>query len=452
MSILSANEQSSIQTFEFRYLHPSGEERIIEAVQTDLLDHPAVAGIVVNARDITERRRAEQELQRNEAFLAEGERLSHTGSWVWKLGSDEMTWSPEHFRILGYEQCRPSLSLFWERIHVDDRARLQQVFEKAVRENGDFDTEFRVVLPDGSVRFIASVSHAVTNSSGRICELMGTSMDITERKLAEDALQQTQAQLAHVARVASMGELTASIAHEVSQPLTGITVNATAGLRWLSAEPANLEKARENLMRINRDGNRAAAVVTRIRALFRKSDFRVEPLDVNETILEVTALMGSEVRSKGVTLETQLADHLPTVSGDRVQLQQVLLNLIMNAIEAMSEVEGPRTLFIQSVPGSGDGVAVRVSDSGPGLDSESLAHLFDAFYTTKSKGMGMGLAISRSIIDAHGGQLTAISNEGRGATFQFTLPALKTQCVTEWDTDGKEKAHGEACEIISNGD
>jgi PAS domain S-box-containing protein len=425
-SVLGAGTSTAIQIFEFRYRHPGREERIIEAVKTNLLDNPAVAGVVVNARDITERRRAEQELRRNEAFLAEGERLSHTGSWVWKLGSDAMSWSQEHFRILGYDSCKPSLDLFWERIHPEDRVRLRQTFEKAIREKHDVETEFRIIQPDGAVRFIASVSHAVADETGQLIEFVGTSMDITERKRADDALQQMQAQLAHVARVASMGELTASIAHEVSQPLTGIIVNATAGLRWLAAEPPNLERVRESLARINRDGNRAAAVVTRIRALFKKSPFRAEKLDINESIGEVIALIGSEVRAKNITIETQLADSLPPISGDRIQLQQVLLNLIVNAIEAMSETHDPRILGVKSWAESVSGsVSVSVCDSGPGLDSVNTVNLFEAFYTTKPEGTGMGLAISRSIVSAHGGQLNATSNEGRrGATFEFSLPAI----------------------------
>lgn len=425
-SALNDQTPNAIRAFEFRCRYPGGETRVIEAVKTNLLDNHAVAGIVINARDVTERRRAQEELRRSEAFLTEGERLSHTGSWGWKPLNDELTWSQGQFRILGCGACKPSLDLFWRRVHWEDRPRVRRAYERAAREKSDIATEFRVARRDGSIRFIRSVGHAVIDESGQLVEFIGTSMDITERKRAEDSLQQAKGELAHVARVASMGELTASIAHEVGQPLTGIVVNAQAGLRWLTAEPANLDKARETLERISRDGDRAAAVVTRIRAFFRKSPYRAEPLNIGETILEVTALFGSELRSKDVSLETHLADDLPIIVGDRVQLQQVILNLVVNAIEAMCGTDGPRVLVLSSTKDrSVEGVVVRVRDSGPGLDLVNPKKLFEPFYTTKSEGMGMGLRICRSIVEAHGGRIRAISNAEKGATFEFTLPVGK---------------------------
>ncbi len=251
-----------------------------------------------------------------------------------------------------------------------------------------------------------------------------TITDITERKRAEEALQKAQAELAHVARVTTMGELTSSIAHEVNQPLAAIVTNANAALRWLAVEPPNLDEARETVGRIVRDGHRASEVIGRVRALFKKSATDKARLDINDLVQESVALVRGELRRNRVALRTELADGLPPVTGDRVQLQQVLLNLIINAVEAMSGVAGrPRELLVRSHRDESGGVIVSVRDSGTGLDPEGAERLFDAFYTTKPEGMGMGLSVSRSIIEAHGGRLWAASDDRPGATFQFSLPA-----------------------------
>jgi len=253
-------------------------------------------------------------------------------------------------------------------------------------------------------------------------------MDITERKRADEALHKTQAELAHVTRVATLGELTASIAHEVNQPLAAIVTNGNACLRWLAGDSPNLDEARETARRIIRDGNRAGDVIGRIRTLLRKTGTEKELLDMNQAIREVVALAEGEVRRNGVALRTELTGDLPPILGDRVELEQVVLNLIMNAIEAMSAIEDrPRELVVRTQSGEVDQVCVTVQDSGIGLDPQSMGRIFDAFYTTKSQGMGMGLAISRSIVENHGGQLWAVPNEGPGATFQFTLQACSKQ-------------------------
>jgi PAS domain S-box-containing protein len=246
--------------------------------------------------------------------------------------------------------------------------------------------------------------------------------DITARKQTEEELRKAQVELAHVTRVMTMGELAASIAHEVNQPLAAIVTNGNACLRWLAGESPNLDEARETARRIIRDGNRAGDVIGRIRTLLRKTGTEKELLDMNQVIREIVALAEGEVRRNGVALRTELAGDLPPILGDRVELEQVVLNLIMNAIEAMSAIgDRPRELVIRTQSGEVDQVRVAVQDSGIGLDPRSMGRIFDAFYTTKSQGMGMGLAISRSIIEAHGGRLWAVANDGPGATFQFTL-------------------------------
>ena len=256
---------------------------------------------------------------------------------------------------------------------------------------------------------------------GRQNEGVAFVLDLTERKRAEEALHQAQAELAHVTRVATLGELTASIAHEINQPLGAVVNNASACVRWLAAQ--NLEEARQSAARVVADGHRAGEIIGRIRALAKKAPPQKDWLDLNATIRDVIALARSEVQRHGVALQTHLAGDVPRVLGDRVQLQQVLLNLLMNAIEAMSGVgAGPRELWVSSEPVAATEVVIAVRDSGPGLDPQSLDRLFDAFYTTKPHGLGMGLAISRSIIAAHGGRLWATANTPHGAVLQFTVP------------------------------
>ncbi len=247
-------------------------------------------------------------------------------------------------------------------------------------------------------------------------------MDVTERNRTEEALRDAQAELAHVTRVMTMGELTALIAHEINQPLAAVVTNANACLRWLMGPIPNLDEAREALARITRDGNRASDVIGRIRALVKKSGTEKARLDLNEAIQEVVGLVQSEIQKSGVTLQMELADDLPQILGNRVQLQQVILNLVMNGIEAMDTVtDRPREIRIRSCEHESDQLLIAVQDSGVGIDSQNLEKIFDAFYTTKPQGMGMGLAISRSIVENHGGRLWAVANDGPGATFQFTL-------------------------------
>jgi PAS domain S-box-containing protein len=384
--------------------------------------HDDLEGLV--AERTAELARANESLHRTETYLAEGQRLSHTGSWAFNVATRQIVhWSLEHFRIFGFdpEHGMPSFETFRRRIHPDDRAKAAEILERAVSERTGYELDCRIVLPDGAMKYIHAIGHPVFSASGNLVEAVGTVMDVTERKQAEDALYHAQAELAHVTRVAMLGEMSASIAHEINQPLTAVVNNASACLRWLAAP--NLEAARESAARIVADGHRAGEIIGRIRAFVNKTPSRKDWVDINETIREVIALVRSEVYENRVSLQTQLSDDVPRILGDRIQLQQVILNLIINAIDAMNGIsDAPRELLVGCAKDDSESVLVAVRDSGPGLDPGSPDRLFQAFYTTKPQGMGLGLAISRSIVEAHGGRLWATANERRGAVFQFTLP------------------------------
>jgi PAS domain S-box-containing protein len=370
-------------------------------------------------------------LRESEAKLEEAQRIAHVGYWERDLDTNFVTWSGESLRIFGLAPAddRVAFTRYQELIHPEDRQRVVAAVAEALRGGPRYDVEYRVVPPNGDVRIVHSQGDVVRDESGRPRRMFGIVQDITERKRAEEDLheserryRETQMELAHVNRVTTMGQLTASIAHEVNQPIAATVTNAHAALRWLDGHPPDLEEVRQALDAIIKDGNRAGDVIGRIRALVKKVPPRHDQLDINEAILEVIELTQSVLQRNGVSLQTELAKGLTRIQGDRIQLQQILLNLIMNAIEAMSEIsEGSRELLIGSRIESPDNVVVTVQDSGPGLTSGSLNHLFDPFYTTKPNGMGMGLSICRSIIEAHGGRLWATANSPRGAVFQFTL-------------------------------
>jgi PAS domain S-box-containing protein len=292
------------------------------------------------------------------------------------------------------------------------------------------DFELARPAPDGSKRYVSVSGLPVFDDTGRFVGYRGVGRHITERRLAEEALRAMQAELAHVNRVTTMGELSASIAHEVNQPIAATVANAQAALRWLRAQPPDLDEVRASLSRIAEDGKRAGNVISGIRALINKVPPRKDRFDLNEAVLEMVVLTRSEVLNHGILLQTELAPGLPRVDGDRTQLQQVILNLILNAIEAMGSTdEGKRELRINTEREAAGGVLVTVRDSGPGLDPADTERVFTAFYTTKPKGMGMGLAICRSMVEAHGGRMWASANEPRGAVFQFTLPLERDESV-----------------------
>jgi PAS domain S-box-containing protein len=378
--------------------------------------------------NITERKRAEEAVRRSEAFLAEGQRLSKTGSFAWSPTTDNTYYSEECYRVLGFEPqgAPPRFETVVQRIHPDDQARCKGLVEKAIRDKGDVELDYRIVHPDKRVRDIHCVGHVVLDRSGELFEIVGTVIDITERKRAEAALQEARAELERVTRVTTLGELAASIAHEINQPLAGVVTSANAGLNWLAANPPNLSKTRETLERIVRDGTRGGEVLARIRALLKRTPSAKILVSVNQIVRDVLALAAGELRQHQIELSLELATTLPPIRADNIQLQQVLLNLIKNAVEAMSGIaNGQRTLRIQSRVGELDGkpaVVVEVCDTGAGFSGSDGSRLFEAFHTTKPHGMGMGLWISRSIIENHHGRLTGSPNHGRGATFVIMLP------------------------------
>lgn len=373
--------------------------------------------------DVTARKLAEEDLRRSEAFLAEAQHLSSTGSFSWRVTTNEITWSDEVYHIFEFDQDVPvTLELIGSRVHPEDIPLLNDMIDRARGDGSDFEYEHRLLMPDHTVKYLHMVAHGMRDQDGQL-EYIGAVQDITERRLSEEALGKLRAELAHVARVTSLGALTASIAHEVNQPLSGIITNASTCLRMLAANPPNIEGARETARRTLRDGNRASEVITRLRALFSKKETTIESVDLNEATREVLALSLSELQRNRVVLRSELADELPLVAGDRMQLQQVILNLLRNASDSMSGVEDrPRQLLIGTKRDDADWVRVSVKDAGVGFDPQAAERLFQAFYTTKDDGMGIGLSVSRSIIEAHGGRLWATSNDGPGATFSFSIP------------------------------
>jgi PAS domain S-box-containing protein len=411
---------------EFRILLPNGTVKWIRTV-----GHPVFSGTgdleqyVGSSTDITERKSAEQALQRSEAYLVEGQRLSHTGSWAWNPASDNTYYSEECYRLLGFapgDGTPPPLETVIQRIHPDDQAQCREQVEKAIRDKVDFELDYRIVHPDKRVRDIHCVCHTVLDRSGDLVELLGTVIDITERKSAEqerEKLRQLEADLAHTNRVSTLGEMAASLAHEIKQPIAAAITSANSCIEWLAHEPPNLDRARAAAARIDTYGNRAAEIIDRIRSFYRKSPSQRELVNVNGIVQEMLTLLMGEATRYSVAMRTDLAGELPNIKADRVQLQQVFMNLMLNALEAMRDSGGELTVKSQLRDGQ---LQFSVSDTGVGLPAEEMDQIFSAFFTTKPQGSGMGLAISRSIVESHGGRLWAGASSARGASFHFTLP------------------------------
>jgi PAS domain S-box-containing protein len=491
--------------------------------------------------------RQEEKLKRSEAYLAEAQRLTHTGSWAWRVaGRDALHLSEEWYRIYGFdpENGPPAFELLLQRTHPEDRAKWNGAIDRAIARKSDYEVEFRILLPDATTKYIHSVGHPVLNASGDLVEFVGSSTDITERKLAEqatrllaaivesshdaivsknlngvitswnkaaerlfgytaeeavgqnitliipperrgeertiieqltrgervdnfetvrmrkdgslldvsltispmkdgsgrvvgasklarditerkraeEALRQAQTDLAHASRLTSMGEFTASLAHEVKQPIAAAVTDANTCVRWITRDEPDLNEAREAAWRIVKDAQRAAEIINRVHLLFKKGTSQRELVDVNEVAREMIVLLGDEASRHSISVRTELAEDLPHVIGDRVQLQQVLMNLMMNGVDAMHDVDGLRELIIKSQPAENNELLLSVSDTGVGLPRHQADQIFNAFFTTKTHGTGMGLRISRSIIESHGGRLWAADNSPRGASFCFTLP------------------------------
>ncbi len=373
-----------------------------------------------------------RELERSEAFLAEGQHLSQTGTFAWRVATDDVTWSEQLYRIYEFEVGVPvTLELVRTRVHPEDASLFEKMVEQGRSGRTHFEWQYRLIMPDGTLKHLHAIAHATRDHAGEL-EYIAAVQDVTARRLSEEALDKARAQLTHVARVTSLGVLTASIAHELNQPLSGIITNANTCLRMLAADCPNIDGARETARRTIRDGNRASEVIVRLRALFTNREPTPELVDLNEATREVIALSASDLQRNRVILRQELADDLPRVVGDRVQLQQVILNLLLNASDAMSAIEDrPHQLLIKTARDGDDRLRVVVRDAGVGFDPETADRLFEAFYTTKSGGMGIGLSVSRSIIETHHGRIWAARNDGPGATFSFFIPRAPER-LPEW--------------------
>jgi len=370
-----------------------------------------------------EREHSEAALKQSEAFLAKAQALSSTGSFSWRVATAEITWSKELYHLFEFDSSEAvTLERIASRVHPDDLPILDDMIRRATAGSSDFEYEHRLLMPDNSVKYVHLIAHRARDREGQAVYI-GAAQNVTDRRLSDEALDKVRSELARVVRVTSLGALTASIAHEVNQPLAGVITNASTCLRMLGADPPNVEGALETARRTIRDGNRAADVIARLRALFGNQGTSAESVDLNEAAHEVIALLSSELQRHRVILHAELGSHLPRLTGDRIQLQQVILNLLVNAMEAMHGVnDRPRTLLVRTEREDDDRVRMSVQDSGVGLDGQDPDKLFQAFYTTKNGGMGIGLSVSRSIVERHHGRLWAAPNAGPGAVFAFSIP------------------------------
>ncbi len=373
------------------------------------------------------------ESKRGEAYLSEAHRLGHTGTFAWSPSSGDMYWTEETFRIFEYEPAStPTLKRVQLRIHPDDVGTFRRAAARASEDGQDFTHEYRLRMPDERVKYIHVVARAFRDEAGEV-DFVGAVTDVSAIRLTERERPTARSGLAHVARETSLGEINVSIAHEVNQPLGAIMFNAEACVAWLDCDPPNLNEAHAALKRIFQNGTRAAEVIRRIRALAKNTDTKMAPLDLNDALTEVLSLMHHELLSSRVAVRIEHAGALPVIVADKIQLQQVILNLVMNGIEAMQSIaDRPRELVIRSEQDDAQHVRVTVTDCGVGFPTDSADRLFNTLFTTKPSGMGMGLSICRSIIELHGGRIWAVPNMPYGASIQLTLPLYPEAALVEY--------------------
>ena len=408
-----------------RIVRPDGEIRYVRCVGIPVVEDGVFKGYGGTTIDVTEHERLTQQLRREQAYLAEAQSLTHAGSWACNFVTEQLFHlSDEALRIYGFDPSQGPVPFerLYRATHPEDEPALSEKFYGAIQARRDYDLEYRIFRPDGTVRFLRSVGHH--NPSGEIGEYVGITMDVTERKHAEqerERLRQLEADLAHIHRVNMMGELAAALAHEIKQPISASITSANALLRWLAHDPPDLERVRAAATRIEQDGNRAADVINRLRSFYKKgAPPEREIVDVKEIIQEMIVLLSDEAVRHSITILSEIDAETPNILADRVQLQQVFMNLMLNAIEAMKDAGGQMT--IKSGLNQDDQLLISISDTGVGLPLENTERIFDAFHTTRPQGTGMGLAITRSIMESHGGRIWATANHGAGATFHFTLP------------------------------
>jgi len=407
-----------------RIVRPDRQVRYVRCVASPVIEQEVFKGFLGTAMDVTEQELLTRELRREQVYLSEAQSLAHIGSWATNFATGQILYiSDETFRLYGFDprQGPVPYERFYATVHPEDEPAVKADLENAIRTSTDYDHEFRICLPDGSIRFHRAIGHR--NPAGEIGEYVGITMDITELKRAEEErerLRQLEADLAHINRVNMMGELAAALAHEIKQPIAASITSAHTCLRWLAYDPPNLERARAAATRSEQEGNRAADVIDRLRSFYKKGKPpKPEMVDVRAIIREMAALLRTEAIRHSVTIHSEVDADTPKIVADRVQLQQVFMNLMLNAIEAMKDTGGELTITAR--PNSQGQVIVSISDTGVGLPPENTEQIFEAFHTTKPEGTGMGLAITRSIVESHGGRVWATANQGAGATFHFTL-------------------------------
>ena len=418
-----------------RIVRPDGEIRYVRCVGIPVVEDGVFKGYRGTTIDVTEQELLTQELRREQAYLAEAQRLTHTGSWAANFVTGQnFHLSDETVRMHGFDLSEEAIPFerFFNTVHTEDQPAVRAALENATRTGTDYDIEYRICrADDGEIRFFRSLGHH--HPSGEMADYVGTTMDITEQKHAEqerERLRQLEADLAHINRINMMGELAAALAHEIKQPIAASITSANALSRWLAHNPPDLERARAAATRIEQDGNRAADVINNLRSFYKKgtpAERRI--VDVKDIIREITVLLGDEALRHSVTIRSELDEHVPDILADRVQLQQVFMNLMLNAIEAMKETGGELT--IRSGLNPEGQLLISISDTGVGLPAESSERIFDAFHTTKPQGTGMGLAITRSILESHGGRIWATAQSRGRAQPSISLSPSKLRRTHE---------------------